>query len=187
MSRYTISFVTPCPPQQVNDYFASYLTSEGFEMKSENGENYWKKGMGLLTGPQFIKLNYQNNVFVMEAWIKFALLPGVYIGEMGIDGFFGCIPKSMLKTRVEHILAMLQAQPMPYGNPNMPPQAQPMSYGNPNVPPQVQPMPYGNLNMPPQVQPMPYGNPNVPPQVQNSQATQQNQNYQPVNQYNQVR
>ena len=174
MSRYTMSFVTPCPPQQVNDCFSSYLISEGFEIKTENGENYWKKGVGLLVAPQCIKLNYQNNVYIIEAWIKFALLPGVYVGEMGLDGFFGCIPKSMLKSKVEHILMMLQAQPLQ--------QNQEIIYYNPNIPPQA--IPYGNLNMPPQA--MPYGNPHMPPQVQNNQAIQ-NQNYQPVNPHNQGR
>ena len=60
MSRYTQWFVSPLPPQQVNNIFTNYLTQEGFEPKNENDGVVWKKGMGLLTAPQYIKLTMQN-------------------------------------------------------------------------------------------------------------------------------
>jgi hypothetical protein len=41
----------------------------------------------------------------LEAWLKFPILPGVYVGEFGIDGLFGVIPKRQLKVRVEAIEA----------------------------------------------------------------------------------
>lgn len=198
MSRYTLQFVSPFQPQQVNDFFATYLTNEGFQLKTDKNGSYWKKGVGLLTAPQYVKLSCQNNTYVIEAWLKFALLPGVYIGEMGFDGFFGCIPKSMLKSRVDSILASLQARPLqlmqgypnmpqqPQGNfnatPNMPQQIQGNYYANPNVPPQVQGNYYANPNMPPQAQGNYYNNANIPmqPQMQNNPVAQPVNN-QPVN------
>jgi len=39
----------------------------------------------------------------LEAWIKFALLPGIYLGEIGIKGVMGAIPKRKLRHRVEEI------------------------------------------------------------------------------------
>ena len=113
MARYSMRFGTPMNPQQVQNYFESYLKSEGFEPYNNNGEICWKKGMGLLTAPQYLKLTpYDNNgTYVLEAWLKFALLPGVYVGEMGITGFVACVPKSLLKTRVDAVLKGLQACP----------------------------------------------------------------------------
>lgn len=169
MSRYTLSFVSPYTPQQVNDCFASYLINEGFEPKIDKGENIWKKGVGLLTAPQYVKLTYHNNVYIIEAWLKFALLPGVYFGEMGLDGFVGCIPKSMLRSRVDYILMMLQAQTITIqqmqDNPNIPQQMQFNYNANPNVSSQLQSKPYGNTY-------------NIKQQIQNTN----NQPYTPYNQ-----
>lgn len=61
-----------------------------------------EKGVGLLTAPQFLKLSVNNDgSYVLEAWIKFAILPGVYVGEMGTKGFVGALPKQLLKERVD--------------------------------------------------------------------------------------
>lgn len=168
MSRYIQRFTSHLHEQQVNNCITTYLTSEGFELKTENGEYLWKKGVGLLTAPQYIKLSCHNGVYVAEAWLKFAILPGVYVGEMGLSGFFGCIPKSMLKSRVDTLLRMLQARLIPssphfnginqiqgnnaYANPNMPQQVQGNGYTNPNMPHQVQGNPYSKENI--QTQPM---------------------------------
>ena len=200
MSRYAISFLSPYSPQQVNNCFLSYMNSEGFKITTKKGESFWKKGVGLLTAPQCIKLTQQNNVYTLEAWLPFAVLPGVYVGEMGIDGFVGCLPKSFLEARVKQLLTNLLAQPiqstqgMPYRNPNVPqpqgnyygnpnvPQPQGNYYGNPNVP-QPQGSYYSNPNIP---QGNPYGTPNIPQQMQHTPVVQ-NINNQPVNQYNQGR
>lgn len=36
----------------------------------------------------------------VEAWIKWALLPFVFVGEMDLKGCFGFIPKKFLKDKV---------------------------------------------------------------------------------------
>lgn len=46
---------------------------------------------------------------MLEAWIKFAILPGVYVGEMGTKGFVGALPKQLLKERVDKTLMAMQA------------------------------------------------------------------------------
>ena len=79
-----------------------YLTQQGFRVVDQN-QNIWQKGMGLMLGPQFVRFEAHPGQLRLEAWIKFALLPGVYIGEMGIDGFFAFIPKRNLKARVVEI------------------------------------------------------------------------------------
>ena len=139
MARFVQHFTTPYSPQQVMDFVSSYMLKEGFTNKTVNGESCWQKGMGIMTGPQFLRVYQTNNGYVIEAWIKFAVLPGVYAGEMGITGAAGAIPKSLLKSRVEAILNGLQAQRtvaninQPHSYPNQAPagyNTQPQSYPN---------------------------------------------------------
>ncbi len=110
MGRYVQYFTTPFTQQQVAEGFSHFMTSEGFTLTNVKGEQVWKKGMGLLTAPQYLKLSDLGGTYVLEAWIKFALLPGVYVGEMGINGAFGAIPKKLLKDRVNSVFQGLQAQ-----------------------------------------------------------------------------
>ena len=102
MARYVNTIPTGKSPESLNKDITRYLSEEGFQ-QIDPVANVWKKGMGLLLGPQFIRFEIRSGILVLEAWIKFALLPGVYLGEMGIDGFFGFIPKRQLKARVVEI------------------------------------------------------------------------------------
>jgi hypothetical protein len=86
---------------KVNDY----LRSEGFAKDPKVGA--WSKG-GTMVAPQFIKVEPGPGGMVVEAWLKWAILPGVYAGEMGLDGFIAVIPKKMLKGRVEVIERILK-------------------------------------------------------------------------------
>ena len=153
MSRFVQPFITAFNPQQVMNFINSYMQREGFEYVTKDGESYWKKGVGLLTAPQFIKITPTNNGYVLEAWLKWALFPGVYVGEMGLSGFVGAVPKAILKDRVDAILMSLQAmvpnqngmpqinrnQIPPVNNGNIPPQMNMNQRGpvNNNVPPQA--------------------------------------------------
>lgn len=200
MARHIVRFYSPFSPQQVNDFFISYMNGEGFKITTRKGESFWKKGVGLLTAPQFIKLTQQNNVYTLEAWLPFAVLPGTYIGEMDLKGFVGCLPKSFLEARVNQILSTLQAQPIQpmQGMPNMQPNMQgnyqsipnnmPQAQGNYNGNPQhpVQSNYNSNPNAQPQMQGANYANPNTPRQMPNAPVVQ-NGNNQPFNQYNQGR
>ena len=110
MSRTIIKFTSPFNSNAVFDAFGKFMYRENFEFVQKNGEQYWKKGVGLLTAPQFLKLSVNNDgSYVLEAWIKFAILPGVYVGEMGTKGFVGALPKQLLKERVDKTLMAMQA------------------------------------------------------------------------------
>ena len=110
MSRHIVKFVSPLETQQVFDSFLQYWRNEGFEACVQDGEECMKKGVGLATAPQFVKINSINGVYVLQAWIKFPILPGIFLGEMDLDGFFGSIPKGMLKSRVNYFFTLVQAQ-----------------------------------------------------------------------------
>ncbi len=84
-----------------------YLLDEGYEYREFEGENVYKKGSGWVSAPTFVKIQASKTVIIIEAWIKTALLPGVYVGESGIDGFYGAAPKGILANRVRHIEQMI--------------------------------------------------------------------------------
>ena len=110
MPREIYQFTSPLTQQQVFDCFMQFFAAEGFASHVENGEQCLKKGVGLAQAPQFVKITAMNNVYTLEAWIKFAAVPGVYVNEMDLKGFTGKIPKGKLRKRVETFLPKVQAQ-----------------------------------------------------------------------------
>ncbi len=84
-----------------------YLLDEGYEYREYEGEQVYKKGSGWVSAPTFVKIQASKTVVIIEAWIKTAILPGVYAGEHGIDGFYGAAPKGVLANRVRHIEQMI--------------------------------------------------------------------------------
>ena len=111
MARFVANMPTGKPDDMVRFIAEDYLNKEGFKQITYKNEVVWKKGNGLVTGPQFIKLETMNGNVHLEAWIKTALLPGVYVGEMGVDGAYGVVLKQALKGRVD-TLARLLYQPI---------------------------------------------------------------------------
>ena len=59
---------------------------------------------------EFAKTFYLNpdNLRAFEAWMKFALFPGVFVGELGMIGFVGFAVKGTMKNAVHQIESMLQ-------------------------------------------------------------------------------
>ena len=101
-----------------NDYVANgisqYLVGEGFSNVDYKGQKVWKKGIGFLTAPQYVAITFTPDSIVIEAFIKFALFPGVFIGELGTAGAFAIVPKQMLAGRVKaienYLYSLLQYQ-----------------------------------------------------------------------------
>jgi len=104
-----------------NDYFAK----EGFKLVNYKGEQVWKKGVGFLVAPSFIKFSYGGGMIHLEAWIK-------NFGEQPLDNsFVASIPKSQHKNRVNTLLSLLN-QPLPGVSPaGMPPAGMPMQGAGP--------------------------------------------------------
>ena len=158
MARYHNEFKFNHPiHEQLFADIHQYMLSEGYEYRNFEGENVYKKGKGIAAGPTFIKIMADDGRIVVEAWVKFAVLPGVYAGESGLDSMaFGTIPKSVLADRVRNIERMITnnggvatgatapapgAAPQPQQPPVQP--QQPPQYAPPPVQPQapVQPQP----------------------------------------------
>ena len=100
MSRYSNDISVSKSADQIAEITARFLSREGFQQTTSNGELVWKKGNGILAGPQFIAVKSTEGSVRVEAWIKWALLPFVFVGEMDLKGYFGFIPKKFLKDKV---------------------------------------------------------------------------------------
>jgi hypothetical protein len=103
MSRFVKDYTISKSAAELQNLVGSFMAKEGFTQYHYNGGVVWKKGLGLVTGPQFMVFAISENKIHLEAWIKFALLPGVYFGEMGTEGIFGLIPKKLLKKKIEDL------------------------------------------------------------------------------------
>jgi hypothetical protein len=104
MSRYMNEFATALSAEDQVRVAEEYLLGEGFAVKDWRGETAWQKGGGWAVTPQFIKVTPGQGAVRVEAWLAgFALLPGMYIGEMGLSGFWGWAVKAALKPRVAEI------------------------------------------------------------------------------------
>jgi hypothetical protein len=109
MARYYNTFVTPKTPEQIGQIINMSLTSAGFQYTTIKGEQIWKKGHGVLTAPQCIKVEIApGNSVIIQAWLKIPLLPGVYIGEQNLDGFYGIVIKNALRQTVMSLEMMLR-------------------------------------------------------------------------------
>lgn len=102
-------------PAEAMAQIAAYLQSEGYRYMEYGGEPVFKKGTGLLAGPTFFKFMAFGNTVHMETWMKFALLPGVFIGEIELKGSAGAAVKVTWRKRLEEIERILFAAAYPGG------------------------------------------------------------------------
>ena len=139
--RFVTNFMINRSEEFVWSVTQDFFAKEGFQLTEYKGERVWKKGNGWFTGPQFMKVEYGNGQVHLEAWLKFAILPGVYCGEYGIDGARFFAVKAHLRTRVDALIRLLM-QPIGMSRPQM---VQPLVNNNTSaVPPmawQGQPVP----------------------------------------------
>ena len=112
MARFKTELLLNKPDSFIDFIIKDYFSKENFVLKEKKGEMVWQNGAGLLTAPQYIKYTYQNGLLTIESWLKFALLPGIYVGELGLTGFVGAVPKASLKKKVTQIISLV-SQPLP--------------------------------------------------------------------------
>lgn len=107
MARYIKDFQINVDPQNVYSAVNQYLQSEGYDYINYDGENVYKKGTGAFTNPTFFKFSFAGNMVRMETWMKYAFFPGVFVGELGMEGFVGSAVKGPWKKRVKNLEATL--------------------------------------------------------------------------------
>lgn len=108
MAKHVIEYTLNTDPQRVFDFVDQYLTSEGYRYREYQGENVFQKGRGWLCAPSFFKFTFIDNKMILETWMKYALLPGVYVGEIGLTGPVGAFVKGPWKRRLKEIIMTLQ-------------------------------------------------------------------------------
>jgi hypothetical protein len=152
MSRYIRDEAIGKPADFVDFIMSDFLQKYGFTLVNINGETVYQKGKGFLEMPQYFSYRYMNGVIHIEAWVKFAWLPGVYGKENDMSGFVGAIPKNTYRESIEELIRVLY-QPLPDNrqNPNggmnngMMNGGMPNGYGQPAANGGGQPMP-GMMN-----------------------------------------
>ena len=107
MARYIKQYQLSADANTVFSSVSNYLMSEGYEYIEYNGESVFKKGSGFFSGPSFFKFSFQGTILQLETWMKYSLLPGLYVGELGLTGFVGGAVKGVWKKRVAVIEQML--------------------------------------------------------------------------------
>lgn len=135
MARYVNELKLLYEPNSTFEAIKQYLEAEGFKYMNYKGEMVFKKGKGVLVAPTFIKVSFSDRTVRVESWLKYALLPGVYVGELGWDGFVGCAAKGTMKRCVPWIEKMLGNVPVnapaAYVQPQIPQQTAPVAAGQP--------------------------------------------------------
>jgi hypothetical protein len=116
MSRYAKTLSTGRSGDEAQRIVNEYMQSEGLKYVDERGEMVWRKGVGALTTPQFIKADVSaDGVVSIQAWMAgAALIPGVWGGEIDpFDGSpYGFAIKAALKKRINELENRLGGTPI---------------------------------------------------------------------------
>lgn len=112
MAKYFNRFITNLSPEQAGAVIDNFYTVNKFKPYKYMGESWMKLGKGFLAGPQVMRVFVQGNVVTIEAFVRYALLPGVYVGEIELDNsFFLTVPKTALKAKISNLEMQLGFNP----------------------------------------------------------------------------
>ena len=107
MARYIKRFDYQGNPSQLFSSIHQALSNLGFQYVEYEGERVYKLKGGIFRGPVLIKISYLQGIIQLEAWTKYVLLPGIYVGELGLTGLLGSAVKGKLKQSVSQAEATL--------------------------------------------------------------------------------
>lgn len=102
MARTTIKLPYNGDYDNTNNNITSVLIQNNFKEYNYNGESVWKKGVGLLTAMQYIKIEFSNDSVTLSAWVQ-AGLGNMGGGEMALNGIVAAAPKKSLMKVIEQI------------------------------------------------------------------------------------
>lgn len=89
-------------PSQAAQIAEQILMQNKFKPEDYKGEAVWKKGTGMATAMQFVKIAPFEDALGIQAWVQ-AGIDDVGLKEQCLDGFVGALPKKMLLKVVEQI------------------------------------------------------------------------------------
>ena len=108
MSRTIIRVPHNKTENEIKNLVEPFLMQNSFSrLLYNNIEEVWRKGTGMMTAMQYIKLKYEENTLILSAWIQDGV--GNVIGgkERDLSGITGVIPKKSLKKTIEQIRQLL--------------------------------------------------------------------------------
>jgi len=108
MARTRICAPYTADYKTVSSYVERFLIDEGFSPKDYHGEQVWKKGTGIATAMQYVKLEYTENGAVIYAWIQ-AGVGNVGGKEMDLTGIYGAVPKRNLLKRIQKLESIIKS------------------------------------------------------------------------------
>lgn len=114
MARFVKDVTLDKPEDFVYFIMNDYLQKQKFAMSDWKGEPAYRTGDGFVEGYKYLKWSYANGHFHLEAWLK-----GSLGGEMGLEGFVGCLMKKPYKESLMQLLEVLQ-QPLPQNGQPLP-------------------------------------------------------------------
>ncbi len=102
MARTIINLNYNCSFDEAFNKISSVLVQNGFKKQERNGEEFWKKGSGIMTAMQFIKVDFSEGEVIISAWVQSGIgsLGG---SEMDLTGFVAAAPKKSLMKVIEKI------------------------------------------------------------------------------------
>lgn len=104
MARWTRDERLDQPDDFVRFMMEDYLTKSGFKKKIHKDQEVWQEGDGFLTAARFVRYEYRDGMFHLEAWIGKRR-------ENPLKGFVGALPKKLFRESLEELIRLLH-QPL---------------------------------------------------------------------------
>lgn len=102
MARTVFNVNYNCDFEKASNIISSILIQNGFKQIVCNGEEVWKKGTGIMTAMQFVKVEFDAGFVTLSAWVQ-AGLGNTGGSEMDLTGFVAAVPKKSLMKVLEKI------------------------------------------------------------------------------------
>ena len=104
--RSTIVLAPPAGARQALPVIEQALAARGFKQVDYNGEPIWKKGTGLATAMQYVRLRTRGDLVALSAWVA-AGLGSANFKEMPLTGMAAAIPKKSLQKTLDEVRAAI--------------------------------------------------------------------------------
>ena len=108
MARYVKDYTIKGQPDELLQKIEDYVVSEGYCITEYDGKTVYKKSSGAINAPSYIRIKYENDILRLQVWIKFPILPNVFVGEYDLQGIVGQEIKGPLSQRVKQIENYIQ-------------------------------------------------------------------------------
>lgn len=104
--RSTIVLAPPAGAQQAVPVIEQVLEAKGFKQVDYNGEPIWKKGTGMATAMQYVRIRTRGDSVALSAWVA-AGVGSANLKEMPLTGMVAAVPKKSLQKTLDAVRSAL--------------------------------------------------------------------------------